>query len=643
MIRVLFSKSNPIRASTQSHVPSKPRGKTLVSRYRVDKRKTGYYGGPSNRSVNQKINDADRTPIHQLLKKFSQQIWPESKVVRARVVVAFGFLILGKVLNAQVPYFFKLLVDYYNMQPDLMTVPLSLLLGYGIAKLGHSFFHYMKDALFASVAQSAILSLSSDVYHKLMHMDLEFHVNRETGGLARAIDRGTRGISTILTSLIFNLLPTLLEISLVAGILAYNFGPAYAGITFATFFTFAAFTYYVAQWRIGLRQDMNKYDNKAASLSVDALLNYETVKYFNSEELEKQRYIEAMKKYNKSAIKVQTSLAFLNIGQNAIITASLVAAMGLACQGISNGAVTVGDLVLINGLLFQMSIPLNFLGTVYSSLRQAFVDMDILFGLTNLKSKIQNSPNCVAADIDKGEITFKDVSFYYDERKKILDKMNFTCPAGKVTAVVGSSGGGKTTITRLIYRLYDPKEGSVLIDGVNIKDYDVQSFRKKISVVPQDMVLFNESIYFNLVYGNPNVTKEEVIEACKKSYVHDIIMKMPNGYETLVGERGVKLSGGEKQRLCIARALLKNPKIMILDEITSSLDAESEHLIQEALKEVTKDRTVLMISHRLKTVQSAHNILVLSDGKIGEQGNHLELYMKNGLYHDLVTKQNLKN
>eukprot|EP01128_Nolandella_sp_AFSM9_P010151 TRINITY_DN6975_c0_g1_i1.p1 TRINITY_DN6975_c0_g1~~TRINITY_DN6975_c0_g1_i1.p1 ORF type:complete len:493 (-),score=115.04 TRINITY_DN6975_c0_g1_i1:736-2214(-) len=472
-------------------------------------------------------------------------------------------------------------------------------------------------------------------------MDMKFHMSRETGGLSRAIDRGTRGISFVLAALLFNVVPLILEVALVCGIMAYSFGPAYAVVTATTLFLYTAFTLKVTEWRTEQRKKMNKLDNEAGSMSIDSLINYETVKYFTTEQFEKKRYDEIMERFTNQAAAVQSSLAYLNFGQSFIFSAALTVVMMMASGGVAGGALTVGDVVMINGLLFQLSIPLNFLGSVYRELRQALIDMDVLFSLGLLTPAVKDAPTALPLALKGGEIEFKNVTFHYDEDKPILKNASFTVPAGKKVAVVGTSGGGKTTLFRLLFRFYDPTEGEILVDGQPIKDVQLNSLRETISVVPQDLVLFNQSIRYNISYGRGDATDEEIYEAARQAHVYDAIMAMPKQFDTAVGERGLKLSGGEKQRICLARALMKQPKILLLDEATSGLDAESEVAVQKAIDDTSSGRTVFMISHRLKSAQNADVILVFDKGQVVESGSHNELIAKNGLYASLVDLQDI--
>eukprot|EP01121_Diplochlamys_sp_Union-15-3_P001605 TRINITY_DN1138_c0_g1_i1.p1 TRINITY_DN1138_c0_g1~~TRINITY_DN1138_c0_g1_i1.p1 ORF type:complete len:676 (-),score=108.32 TRINITY_DN1138_c0_g1_i1:495-2522(-) len=605
---------------------------------------------PENKAVAKQTKDKKSQPtqvketsIREIIFEFGKYLWPkDSFELKVRVVTAVSLLVSSKLLNVLVPYLFKEVVDMLTITDNTMAaIPFAILVGYGAARAGASLCQELRNAIFAKVTQGAIRRVAKKTYLHLHSLDMQFHMGRETGGLAKTIDRGTKAISFVLSSILFNVVPTALEIALVCGIMAYSYGTSYALVTGSTLLLYTGFTFLVTQWRTKFRKDMNKLDNEAASVTVDSLINYETVKYFNNEELEAQRYDKIMEKYNAAALKTTSSLALLNFGQNLIFSIALTSIMAMAAGGIVNGNLTVGDLVMVNGLLFQLSLPLNFLGTVYRELRQAMTDMDQMFSLLKKTSQIKDDPAAVPLQLKNGTISFNNVDFSY-EKRHVLKNMSFSVPGGTKLAVVGSSGVGKSTVLRLLFRFYDVTQGSILIDGQDIRNVKIDSLRRAIGVVPQDLVLFNETIYYNIKYGKPDATQEEVYQAAKLANIHDQILALQNGYETRVGERGLKLSGGEKQRVCLARAILKNPSIFILDEATSGLDADSEHAISKTLDEFTKGRTVIIISHRLKTVMSADKIIVLHKGEIIEEGNHESLMeIPNGHYKALIEKQQL--
>uniref|UniRef100_A0A8C9JKD2 Iron-sulfur clusters transporter ABCB7, mitochondrial n=1 Tax=Panthera tigris altaica TaxID=74533 RepID=A0A8C9JKD2_PANTA len=538
-------------------------------------------------------------------------------------------------MNIVVPFMFKYAVDSLNQMSGNMlnlsdapntvaTMATAVLIGYGVSRAGAAFFNEVRNAVFGKVAQNSIRRIARNVFLHLHNLDLAFHLSRQTGALSKAIDRGTRGISFVLSALVFNLLPIMFEVTLVSGILYYRCGAQFALVTLGTLGAYTAFTVAVTRWRTRFRIEMNKADNDAGNAAIDSLLNYETVKYFNNENYEAQRYDRFLKTYETASLKSTSTLAMLNFGQSAIFSVGLTAIMVLASQGIVAGTLTVGDLVMVNGLLFQLSLPLNFLGTVYRETRQALIDMNTLFTLlkvdTRIKDKAMASP--IQITPQTSTVVFDNVHFEYVEGQKVLDGVSFEVPAGKKVAIVGGSGSGKSTIVRLLFRFYEPQKGNIYLAGQNIQDVSLESLRRAVGVVPQDAVLFHNTIYYNLLYGNIHASPEEVYAVAKLAGLHDSILRMPHGYDTQVGERGLKLSGGEKQRVAIARAILKDPPVILYDEATSSLDSITEETILGAMRDAVKHRTSIFIAHRLSTVVDADEIIVLDQGKIAERGTH---------------------
>jgi len=566
-------------------------------------------------------------------------LWPQGNTpARFRVVVAVVFMLLAKVATVYVPMIYGRVVD--AMAPQNMAVyvlPTALILAYGIVRIAAAAFGELRDALFASVQQRAVRLLALQTFRHLHALSLRFHLDRQTGGMSRVIDRGVLGMQSVLRLAVFNVVPTALELVLVTGIIWHMFDWRYAAITFVAVALYVAFTAVLAGRRGRYRRTMNDTDNDASSKSLDSLLNYETVKYFNNEEHESNRYDGALARYERAAIRVQVSLNMLNLGQAAIIAIGLTAIMLLAASDMPHNGMTVGRFVVVNTYLIQLYQPLNFLGVVYMTIKQGLVDMEQMFALLRVEREIVDKPGAPSLPAQlaagaAGEVVFDDVHFGYQPVRPILKGVSFHLPAGGKLAVVGPTGAGKSTISRLLFRFYDVSAGRILIDGHDIRDVTQDSVRAAIGVVPQDTVLFNDTIRYNIAYGRPGATQEEVEQAAKLAQVHDFVLGLPDGYDTKVGERGLKLSGGEKQRVAIARTILKDPRILILDEATSALDTRTEQDIQTALRAVSQRRTTLVIAHRLSTVVDADEILVLQDGKVAERGTHMGLLAQNGLY-----------
>lgn len=579
-------------------------------------------------------------------------IWPPNKpLIKARVVLAVSLLVGAKLVNVQVPFIFKGLVDHLNSDSllnldnpasTIITAATTLVIAYGLARAGASGMNELRNAVFAKVSQNSIRNLSRKVFLHLHNLDMAFHLSRQTGALSKVIDRGTRGLNFILSAIVFNIVPTVFEVGLVTGILYYKCGLEYALVSLACIAVYTGFTFSVTSWRTKFRVQMNKADQEAGNKAVDSLINYETVKLFGNEHYEANRYDLVQTIFERASLKTTTSLAVLNFGQNLIFSSGLTVFMYLASNSIMQGTMTVGDLVMVNGLLFQLSIPLNFLGSVYRETKQALIDMESMFALLSLKAGVVNNPKCPPLQISPptSTIRFENVIFGYTKDHNILKGVTFEVPAGKKVAIVGASGSGKSTIIRLLYRFFDPTAGRVLINDQDISGVDMESLRRVIGIVPQDSVLFHDSILYNIQYGDMQADHEKVIQASKMAEMHSVILNMPHKYETQVGERGLKLSGGEKQRVAIARAILKNPQILAYDEATSSLDTITEHKILNALKRATTNRTTIVIAHRLSTVVDADCIYVLSDGRVAESGSHSELLAtQSSLYADMWRRQ----
>ena len=558
---------------------------------------------------------------------------------KGRVSLAVILLVLAKLANVAVPLALKEIVDALNHPQAALAVPVALVVAYGILRLFSTLFGELRDAVFAKVTQRAIRRVALKVFTHLHSLSLRFHLERQTGGISRDIERGTKGISFLLTFLLFNILPTLLEIVLVAIILFAKYSPWFAVITFLTLIVYIVYTLLITEWRMVFRRTMNEMDSKANTRAIDSLINYETVKYFGNEQYEAQRFDEHMGMWESSAVQNQTSLATLNAGQSAIIAIGVTGLMLLAAYEVVQGRMTVGDLVLVNVFMIQLYLPMHFLGFVYREIKSSLIDMEKMFNLLNENREVQDAPNAAPLKVSSGAVRFEQVAFSYEPDRKILSDVSFDIPPGHIVAVVGSSGAGKSTLSRLLFRFYDVQAGRILIDGQDIREVTQASLRAAIGIVPQDTVLFNDSIYYNIAYGRPDATHEDILQAAQAAHIHDFIVSLPRGYDTMVGERGLKLSGGEKQRVAIARAILKRPSLLIFDEATSALDSKSEKIIQAELRNISINRTTLVIAHRLSTIVDAQQILVMDRGRIVERGTHRELLVQQGLYAQMWALQ----
>src|SRR4051794_5311826 len=575
------------------------------------------------------------------LKGLGPYLWPrDSLELRVRVVLALVLLVAGKLVNITIPLFYKHAVDALSApSPGLIAVPVAVILAYGAARVLSQGFNELRNAVFAKVGQRAVRRLALSTFRHIHALSLRFHLERRTGGLARAVERGTAGIEFLLTFMLFNVVPTLFEIAIVCAILWRLYDWSFAVVTLATIIAYVAFTFAVTDWRIRYRREMNTRNTEANTKAVDSLLNYETVKYFANEEHEAERYDRALRAYERAAVRSETTLAVLNIGQGAVIAAGLIGVMILAGRGVASGGMTVGDFVLVNTYLLQLYTPLNFLGMVYRNIKQSLTDLEQMMALMRIAPEIEDRPGAPALAVSDGTLRFRHVHFHYDIRRPILRDVDFDMKPGSKFAIVGSSGAGKSTIARLLFRFYDPQSGAIEIDGQGISDITQDSLRRAIGVVPQDTVLFNDTILYNIAYGRPGASRVEIEDAARHARIHDFIASLPDGYDTIVGERGLKLSGGEKQRVAIARVVLKAPQILIFDEATSALDTKTEREIQRSLAEVAMHHTTLVIAHRLSTVIDADQILVLEAGNIVERGTHRELLARGGLYAVMWARQ----
>jgi ATP-binding cassette subfamily B protein len=577
-----------------------------------------------------------KTETHAMGASRQQQDWqvvknllPYLSAYKARIIFTIICLVAAKAANLGVPILLKQIVDAMSIQSipkALLVVPVSLIVAYGLLRLSASLFSELRELIFSKVTEHAVRQVGLQVFNHLHALSLRFHLSRQTGGMTRDIERGTRGIQSLISFSLYSIIPTLIELAMVLGYFFYAYDIAFVLVTFVALVFYVVFTVKVTEWRTHFRREMNSLDSKANQRAVDALINFETVKYFGNEAYEADRYDANLKKYAQAAIKSQKSLAYLNFGQQSIIVLGLVLILGLASQGVSRGQMTIGDLVLVNVLMIQLYIPLNFLGVLYREMKQSLTDIDRMFSLLQTDQEIADEPNAPLLKIHNPELgphlIFDKVAFFYEANRGILNGISFEMLPGQTTAVVGHSGAGKSTLSRLLFRFYDVQGGAIYLDGQDIKSVQQASLRQTIGIVPQDTVLFNDSIGFNIAYGKPGATQQEIEAAAKSAQIHDFISRLPKGYDTDVGERGLKLSGGEKQRVAIARTLLKNPALLVFDEATSALDSETERSIQKELNELAKNRTTLIIAHRLSTITHAHQILVMAEGKIIERGTH---------------------
>ncbi|HXZ00269.1 MAG TPA: ABC transporter ATP-binding protein/permease [Stellaceae bacterium] len=597
----------------------------------------------SERIAPPKLGSPSEVGLRQELKavrKLAPYLWPRDWGLRARVVAALLLLVAAKGINVYVPLLYKGAVD--RLSPGhaaAVVIPVALIIGYGLARVGAQLFAELREAVFAKVGQRAVRRVALATFRHLHALSLRFHLDRQTGGLSRAIERGIRGTEFLLSYLLFNVVPTLIEILFVCSILWGFYEASFALATLATILGYVAFTFAVTDWRIKFRREMNERDSEANTRAIDSLLNFETVKYFANEAHEAERFDKALRAYERAAVKSQTTLSALNIGQGMIIAGGLVTVMLLAASGVARGTMTVGDFVLVNSYLVQLYAPLNVLGMVYRNIKQSLTDLESMFRLLAVRAEIEDAPGAPSLAVTKGEIVFDRVSFRYDPRRPILHDVSFRVPAGGTVAIVGPSGAGKSTIARLLFRFYDVDAGAIRIDGQDLRAVTQGSLRRAIGVVPQDTVLFNDTIRYNIAYGRPGAGDGEIEDAARHARIHDFVATLPDGYRSKVGERGLKLSGGEKQRVAIARVILKSPRILIFDEATSALDTKTEQEIQANLEEISAGRTTLVIAHRLSTVVKADEILVLDQGRIVERGDHASLLSLGGVYAAMWARQ----
>ena len=591
---------------------------------------------------NAEIAEAERKSAIRIIFKVLPYLWPRDRFdVRVRVILALVLLVVAKAIINFAPFLYR---DAVNALSDSASSPfllgaLGLTVAYGVARILSRGFEQLRDVVFAVVAQRAFRNLALETFQHIHQLSLRYHISRKTGALSRIVERGVKGLELLLRFILFSIGPLVLELLIIAGIMFFWFDYSYLAVIVIMIAAYVWFTLKVTEWRVKIRKFMNDQDTDANQKAIDSLFNYETVKYFSAEEREAKRYDGALKLYENAALKTAYSLAFLNFGQSLIITAGLIIVMAMAAIGVQNGYLTVGDFVMVNAYMIQITMPLNFLGTVYREIRQGLVDMSEMFDLLEQPAELVDAKSATELKLKGGHISIKNIAFGYDKKRPIIKDVSLEINPGETVAIVGSSGSGKSTIGRLLFRFYDVQKGSIKIDGQDLRDITQRSLHSSIGVVPQDTVLFNDTIYYNIAYGLDNASRSMVENAAKDAQIHDFIMSLPEGYETTVGERGLKLSGGEKQRVGIARTLLKNPPILLLDEATSALDTETEKEIRHALNNASEGRSVLTIAHRLSTIAHADRIIVLEKGSIIEMGNHENLLLKKGRYYSLWTKQ----
>ena len=588
------------------------------------------------------VEKQERASGVRTIKRVIPYLWPDGEVwVKRRVLIAMAALLLSKLIAVYTPIIYRDAVNALSGEgvSDLLLGAVGLTVAYGMARIFTSGFQQLRDGVFAAVAQRALRKLALETFTHIHRLSMRYHITRKTGGLSRIIERGVKGVDFLLRFLLFTVGPLILELMLFAGIFFFLFDVWYLAVVVGTIALYVWFTFTVTEWRVKLRREMNDRDTDANQKAIDSLLNFETVKYFGAELREGQRYDAAMEGYEAAAIKTASSLAFLNFGQALLITMGLIAVMVMAALGVQNGDLTVGDFVMVNAYMIQITLPLNFLGTVYREIRQSLVDMGEMFDLLGQPAEIEDKPGATQIKVSNGIVVLENVHFGYDAARPILKGVSLKVGAGETVAIVGPSGSGKSTIGRLLFRFYDVSEGRLSIDGQDVRDVTQESLHGVIGVVPQDTVLFNDTIRYNIAYGRDGASEDEIVAAAKAAQIHDFIAALPNGYDTTVGERGLKLSGGEKQRVGIARTLLKDPPVLLLDEATSALDTETEREIQSALRKAAEGRTVITIAHRLSTISDADLIVVLEDGEVAEQGTHDALLKRKGRYASLWARQ----